>query len=55
LIGLFRNVSHDHARAFAGKRQRRRTTDAVRCTGYERDLSCEISFSIRIHSASSVM
>src|SRR5438309_2033556 len=49
LIILFGNVSHYHARALAGKRQRRRAADAVRCTGHERDLSCEVSFSVCIH------
>jgi hypothetical protein len=49
LIGLLGNVSHEHARALAGKRQRGRTTDPVRCASHERDLSCEISFFIRFH------
>src|SRR5438552_19092177 len=49
LVTLFGNVSNYYARALAGKCQRRRAADAVRCAGHERDLSCEISFSVHIH------
>jgi hypothetical protein len=49
LIVLFGNVSHDHALAFADKRQRRRAADAVRSASNERNLSCKISLPIRIH------
>ena len=47
LIPPFGNITHHHARALAGKRQRRRTADAGRRAGEERRLPRECSVLIR--------
>src|SRR5207244_2911845 len=51
LVALFRHVGDHHAGTLASERQRRCTADAARGPGHERDLSCEVCSSVRIHSS----
>jgi hypothetical protein len=48
-VPLFRDIGDQHTRALAGKRQRGRTTNAVRCSGDKRHLSCIVSVLIGCH------
>src|SRR5439155_5260535 len=46
-VALFRNIGNHHTGALASERQRCGTSDAVPCSGHERNLSCEASIVVR--------
>src|SRR5207302_1025597 len=49
LVALLGDVGDHHARSLAGERQGRRTADAVRGPGHERDLAREIPLLVDWH------